>query len=190
VSQTNPIPPEQVSGGPYLIDSVALDQEYGVPQEVVDEVATDLMLAVTGEGYAEHEVVFVGGKVGESGEFEFVPDDPAPDDEGETNPPFMFWTAGDLAATAEEQTNPIHFAGTTATSRIAVLDFMGIDPGNVPPIEGGVRYHVDPQRLRDALTMLFHPQYEAETPDRPDPHDLIGSMEDPEFDNNGQEDQR
>lgn len=167
----NTIPPEQVEGGPYAIDPAALNQPYGVPQETVGAIAEDLMLAVTGEGYAAHEVVFAAFTVNDAGEGELQPDVPAPEDEGTA---FLFWTVGDLAGTAEEYRNPIHDAGTTPRARIGVYDYMGLLRGDVPPVDGGVRLELGAEAVRQTLAIVFHPKYEAAQPEITDPDDLIG----------------
>lgn len=191
--------PELVPGGPYTIDPAAMDQEYGVPQETVSWVTEDLLAAVEEAGYGPNEVVFAGYLAIES---EGAPDDldvrkaaaaDASDAPRVVDPvtgailqpgvTYSFGTAGDLHGTAEDRSNPIHFAGTTGRARIGVYEVERLHPGlEEVPESGGLDLPVTAEGVEWAEVFTFHPQYRpgsrGSVPEGTHPDDLIGANPD------------
>jgi hypothetical protein len=185
-----PVEPIRAQGGPYTIDPDALGQPFGVPQDVAEQVADDLVAAVDGVGYGADEVVFAGyhaiAGIDDMGPAAMEHSGEAFIDPGTAEPvrgvdeAVFFLGAGSLANTQGQGNSPIHDAGTGLDARIAVYDTEALTGSSELHDPEGVHIAgVDPMRVRRALRLIFHPQYEAggrgDVREATNPDDLIGA---------------
>ncbi len=165
----------------YIVDPHEMGVDYGVPEEILSDVAADLLHTLQLRGIGLESVVFSG----------YHGDDATPDaTKGEDQavayteyfelseydvisdlPEYHFATKAALDTSADSSGNPIHFAGTGPNATIAVydaevlatLDSATDDLELTNPEQfiemGWVRVRATAAQIEQAKLMEFHPRY-------------------------------